>query len=61
VKNHQLVPHAHWEDTGMKDQGWALLDESSTASAPGEDDPTSTDATALTAGKDDRTYKTLSK
>jgi hypothetical protein len=45
----------------MKDQGRALLDEGSTPSMPGEDDPAITDAMALTVGKGGGTYKTPSK
>jgi hypothetical protein len=55
------MSYVYQEDTGKKEQGWALLDEGSTPPVPDEDDPIIMDATALMVGVDDRTYKTLSK
>jgi hypothetical protein len=55
------APHAYWEDTGIKDHGWALMDEGSAPTLSDEDDPTVTDAAALAIGEDNRTYKTPSK
>jgi hypothetical protein len=49
------------EDTGKKDQGWALLDEGFAPSVPNEDGPTIMATTTPAAGKDGGTYKTPSK
>jgi hypothetical protein len=67
AQNQQSVPHVYRENTGRKDQGWALLDEGSAPPVPGEDGPaitdgpTITDATTLAADENGRTYKTQSK
>jgi hypothetical protein len=55
------MPCANWEDIGKKDQGWAFLDEGSTAPVPDEDGPATMVATALASDEDGRTYKTPSK
>jgi hypothetical protein len=53
--------HAYREDGGIKDHGWALMDEGSTTLMSDEDDPTVADAVALAVGEDDGTYKIPSK
>jgi hypothetical protein len=55
------MPHAYREDTGRKDQWWALLDEGFTPPVPVEDSPAIMDATAPAVGEDEGTYKTPSK
>jgi hypothetical protein len=59
--NQQPTQYIYREDTGKKDQGWALLDEGFTPPVPDEDDPAIVDAAAPAAGEDDGTYESSSK
>jgi hypothetical protein len=56
-----LVPHAYQEDTGRKDQAWALLDGGSTPPTSNDDDPTVVDTMTPVVGKGMGTYRTLSQ
>jgi hypothetical protein len=59
--NQQPMSYAYREDTGRKDQGWALFDKGSAPPVPDEDGPAIMDVAAPVASEDDRTYETSSK
>jgi hypothetical protein len=59
--NIHTTPCSYWEDTGMKDQGQALLDEGSAPPKPDENGPAIMAVATPTASEDDGTHKTPSK
>jgi hypothetical protein len=57
----KLAPRAYQEDTGRKDQGWALLDRGSVPQLSDKDGPRVADVVATAVSQNKGTCKASSK